>query len=148
MVRLRGSRSLLGVALVALGAVGACSGATASAVPSESVADPSASTPVPASVSASAGASSAASPGALALPEACITAIRDHLIAIEPIVSAVDWQVATEVPPQIAEQLDSAAFDPDVCPDVSVPEAHAAWAAIATDVAPGALGYVDFIYRP
>ncbi len=135
----------LGLVVAALLAVGACGGATGSppaGTGSESAPSVVA-TPAEASPLASPVASSAA-----ALPEACVAAIRDYLIAIEPIVSGVDWQVATEVPPQVAEQLDSSAFDPDVCPDVSAAEAHAAWAAIATDVAPDTLDYIDFIYRP
>ena len=147
---LRPSHPFLALAIASLFAAAACGGATGSAVPAGS-ADPAASAPASTPAEASAGASPVAASGggsAVALPEACITAIRDYLIVIEPIVSGVDWQVASEVPPQIAEQLDSEAFDPDVCPDVSAAEAHAAWAAIATDVAPGTLGYVDFIYRP
>ncbi len=62
--------------------------------------------------------------------------------------SGVDWRVALEVPPQIADQLEAAAFDPEVCPDISAAEAHAAWAAIAVDVAPDTIDYIDFIYRP
>jgi hypothetical protein len=139
-------RRFLGLVLAASLAVGACGGAAGSApagTGGESA--PSvAATPVEASPAASPGASG----GAAALPEACAAAIRDYLIAIEPVVSGVDWQVATEVPPQVAEQLDSSAFDPEVCPEVSATEAHAAWAAIATDVAPGTLDYIDFIYRP
>jgi ABC-type Fe3+-hydroxamate transport system substrate-binding protein len=148
---LRSSLPFLGIAFAALLAAGAC-GSTGSVAPSGSAATPPASTAAPVSPAAStepsAGVSDGASASVVALPEACITAIRDYLIAIEPIVSGVDWRAAREVPPQIADQLEAAAFDPDVCPDVSAAEARDAWAAIATDVAPGALDYIDFIYRP
>jgi hypothetical protein len=147
----RPSLPILGIALAALLAAAAC-GPSGSVVPSGSAAAPPASTaasvPPAASAEPSAGASGGASASVVALPEECVTAIRDYLIAIEPIVSGVDWRVAREVPPQIADQLEAAAFDPEVCPDVSPAEAHHAWAVIAADVAPGALDYIDFIYRP
>lgn len=135
------SRPLFGVAVL-LFAMAACGGGGGSAAPAASPspqASPAASSPA---------ASTDPSGSAGALPEECAAQIREYLIAIEPIVSTVDWQNASEVPPEIADQLDSAAFDPEVCPDISAVEAHAAWSAIAAEVAPGAQGYVDFIYRP
>jgi hypothetical protein len=145
---LRSSLPFFGIALTAMLVAGAC-GTTGSVAPSGSAAAP-ASTAASVSPGASTEPSTGASSGAsvVALPEACVTAIRDYLIAIEPIVSGVDWRVAREVPPQIADQLEAAAFDPEVCPDVSAAEARDAWAVIAADVAPGALDYIDFIYRP
>lgn len=142
-----GLLGLIGLVVVASLGVGACGGAAPAGTGSQPASAP-ASAPVSTPADASPAASPEASGGAIALPEACVAAIREYLISIEPIVSGVDWQGATEVPPQIADQLGSEEFDPDVCPDVSVAEAHAAWSAIATEVAPGALDYIDFIYRP
>lgn len=133
-------RAVVGL-VIAAAVIGACGGGGGSAAPTTST-SPAASPVTSSAPSTDAGDSAAA------LPEECAAQIRAYLIAIEPIVSGVDWQNATEVPPEIAEQLDSTTFDQDVCPDVSAVEAHAAWTAIATEVAPGAQGYVDFIYRP
>ena len=80
------------------------------------------------------------------LPEDCVAEIREFLVAVEPMVSEMDFSAA----PSEAEleQLGPAsdAFDPDLCPDVSVDEARAAWLAIAADSAPGAGPYVEYIY--
>jgi hypothetical protein len=135
------SRSVFGVVVLVF-AIGACGGGGGSAAPAVSTspdASPAASSPA---------ASTDASGSAAALPEECAAQIRAYLVAIEPIVANVDWQNASEVPPEIADQLDAAPFDPDLCPDISAVEAHAAWSAIATEVAPDAQGYIDFIYRP
>ena len=140
-------RSVISV-LVLTVAIGACGGGTTAPTSSQPAA-PTGSTSPEASPSSTAAASASTGGAATAaLPEACVAQIREYLIKIEPIVSGVDWRAATEVPPQIAEQLDSDAFDPDACPDVSAADAHAAWTAIAFDAAPGALDYIDFIYRP
>jgi hypothetical protein len=81
----------------------------------------------------------------LDLPEACVAEIREFLVAVEPMVSEMDFPDPSE------EELDqltpaSDAFDPDVCPDLGVDEARAAWLAIAAESAPGAAPYVEYLY--
>jgi hypothetical protein len=79
------------------------------------------------------------------LPEACVAEIREFLVAVEPMVSEMDFANPSEAElEQLAPASD--AFDPDLCPDVSVDEARAAWLAIAAESAPGAAPYVEYIY--
>ena len=88
--------------------------------------------------------------GAADLPAECVDAIKAYLVAVEPIVKDVQWRTMIETPPEIEDQLAevATAVDPEVCPDLSAAEAHDAWVAIASDAAPGALDYIDFVYRP
>ena len=129
--------------------VAACTGGTisprtapASVAPSESAA--------PASVAPSAAASSSAAPGTVDLPAECVESIKGYLVAVEPIVKDVQWATMTGTPPQIEDQLAdvAATVDPEVCPELSVTQAHDAWVAIASEVAPGTVDYIDFVYRP
>ncbi|MGZ8475975.1 MAG: hypothetical protein ACXWWQ_07145 [Candidatus Limnocylindria bacterium] len=82
---------------------------------------------------------------AVDLPEACVTEIREFLVAVEPMVSEMDFADPSE---DELEQLGPAsdAFDPDLCPDVPVDEAREAWLVIAAESAPGAAPYVEYIY--
>ncbi len=83
------------------------------------------------------------------LPVQCVEAITNVLVAVEPVASEIDWDNATDA--DIEAVTDAGleagdAFDPEVCPDVGVDEARAAWLEIAADVAPGSSGYVEFIF--
>ena len=79
------------------------------------------------------------------LPEACVAEIREFLVAVEPMVSEMDFADPSD---DELEQLGPAsdAFDPDLCPDVPVDDARSAWLAIAAESAPGAAPYVEYIY--
>jgi hypothetical protein len=83
------------------------------------------------------------------LPPECVEAITGFLIAIEPVVAGIDFDRATtdEINAVLTDlETASAAFDPDLCPDVRVNEARAAWLGIAQREAPGTIGYIEFIY--
>jgi hypothetical protein len=144
-------RPIHGLLLASLSViVFACAGGTTGSAGTGSV-EPAASTstdPGPASSEAPPASGPAASVG-VALPAECVEAIRAFLVAVEPIVSGVDWRTAIDVPGQIAGQLEDAStnFDVDSCPDVSEADAHEAWIAIGIESAPGTLDYIDFIYQ-
>jgi hypothetical protein len=83
------------------------------------------------------------------LPVQCVEAITNVLVAVEPVASEIDWDNATDADVEAVTDagLEAGdAFDPEVCPDVGVDEARAAWLEIAADVAPGSSGYVEFIF--
>ena len=85
----------------------------------------------------------------VALPAACEAEITDFLVAIEPIVSNVDFEAATEEDiSSLGGQMAAAGdgFDPDVCPDLDVADARAAWLEIAEEHAPGTRGYIEYTY--
>jgi hypothetical protein len=69
---------------------------------------------------------------------------------LEPLVRDIDFSSATADAQvaALAEQTgELQAFDPDVCPDVEVDEARAAWIEIAKREAPGTIPYIEFVYR-
>jgi hypothetical protein len=83
------------------------------------------------------------------LPPECVEAITGFLIAIEPVVAGIDFDRATtdEINAVLTDlEAASAAFDPDLCPDVRINEARTAWLRIAQREAPGTIGYIEFIY--
>jgi hypothetical protein len=83
------------------------------------------------------------------LPPACVEAITQAVRTLEPLVRDIDFSSATADAQvaAIAEQTgELEAFDPDVCPDVEVDEARAAWVEIAKREAPGTIPYIEFIY--
>ena len=127
----------------------ACAGGTISpsAAP-ESAAPPESAEPPSAAPSAAASSSPAA--GIVDLPPECIESIKAYLIAVEPIVRDVQWATMIATPPEIEDRLAdvAATVDPEVCPELSVMQAHDAWIAIAFEVAPDTLDYIDFVYRP
>ena len=125
----------------------ACAGPTATA-PATSAGEPS--TESPAATSMPPAASDTGSTAATDLPAECEAAIRQLLIELEPVVSEYSWTGDIS-----EEQLDtvsqlsleaSDAFDPEVCPDVGFEEARAAWIAVATESAPDAIEYVEWVY--
>ena len=122
---------------------GATAGATvATAAPVSSVAP---STAGPSSVP------SAAAPGDATggLPEACAAEVRAFLVAIEPLVNGVDFLSMTPSAFEgFSQSLEgpSEDFDPDACPDMEPVDAHAAYIAIAEDVAPGTYAYIDYVF--
>jgi hypothetical protein len=83
------------------------------------------------------------------LPADCVEAITNVLVAVEPVASEIDWDNPTDADMEAVTDAGleaSDAFDPEVCPDVGVDEARAAWLEIAADIAPGSSGYVEFIF--
>ena len=83
------------------------------------------------------------------LPPACEEAIGDFLVEIEPIVSSVDFETASEEEiTSVGQALAPAGerFDPDLCPDLDVEQSRAAWLAVADARAPGTRGYVEYTY--
>lgn len=119
----------VGVAAAVIGfAVSACGGGGSVSAPPERP-----------TASADAGAS-------VNLPEDCVAEIRAFLVAVEPMVSDMDFSDPTDEDLELLAPA-SDAFDPDVCPDVSVAEARDAWLAIAAESAPGAAPYVEYIYE-
>ena len=126
-------------------APGTPAGATAA---SRAPASSATSAPSEPSIGASAAASGDATGG---LPEACAAEVRDFLVAIEPLVAGVDFVAMTPSAfEQFAQSLEgpSEAFDPEACPDMDQEAAHAAYIAIAQDVAPGTFAYIDYVFRP
>jgi hypothetical protein len=136
--------------LLVVGCGGSAPGTTAGATAASPA--PAAST-VPVSAQPSSTTSAAAPGGATGgLPEACAAEVRAFLVAIEPLVTGVDFFTMT---PSAFEQFSqalegpSSAFDPDACPDLDQATTYAAYLAIAEDVAPGTYGYIDYVYsRP
>ncbi len=85
----------------------------------------------------------------IALPPACEAEIGEFLVAIEPIVSNVDFETASEEEiSSLGGTMEAAGgtFDPDVCPDLDVEESRLAWLAIAEERAPGTRGYIEYTY--
>jgi hypothetical protein len=140
-----GHALLLGLTVL----VAACASGTTSPSAATTTAAPRASA-APPSVAASMASPSGPIIGAADLPTECVDAIKAYLVAVEPIVKDVQWRTMIETPPEIEDQLAevATAVDAEVCPDLSAAEAHDAWIAIASDVAPGTLDYIDFVYRP
>jgi hypothetical protein len=82
-------------------------------------------------------------------PPECAEAVAGFLIAIEPVVAGIDFDRATtdEINAVLTDlEAASSGFDPDLCPDVGVVEARAAWLRTAQREAPGTIGYIEFIY--
>ncbi len=138
---------LFGILVVSI--VAAC------ASPGAATGDPSATGPDPTTATSAApaptvaGGSPAASGASIVLPPECVAAITTFLVTIEPMVSGIDFETATPeqleaLPEELAEA--SEAFNPDVCPDIDVASARAAWIEIAQRVAPGTIGYVEYTY--
>ena len=142
-------RTIHGLLIGLVMLLAACAGGTSS----PSAAPASAAPPElaePASVAPSAAASSSPAAGTVELPPECVESIKAYLIAVEPIVKDVQWATMIATPPEIEDRLAEVAttVDPEVCPELSVAQAHDAWIAIAFEVAPATLDYIDFVYRP
>ena len=129
--------------------VAACA-APAPATSDPSSAGPDATTSTSAAPDPTAAAGSPAASGAsVVLPPECTAAITTFLVTIEPMVSGIDFATATPeqleaLPEELAEA--SEAFDPDLCPDIDVESARAAWIEIAERVAPGTIDYIEYTY--
>ncbi len=142
-MRLRLFGILVAIIVAACASPGAATSGPSAAGPDATIATSAAPAPSAADGSPAAGGAS------VVLPPECVAGITTFLVTIEPMVSGIDFETATPeqleaLPEELAEA--SEAFNPEVCPDIDVASARAAWIEIAQRVAPGTVGYVEYTY--